>query len=258
MTTTLYQIEPGFDVIGADNDKIGDVSEIGPNYLLVTKGFIFVHDMYIPTSAITDVRDEDVYLNVTKDQIDAMGWHEPPADTYADQGTDGGWSGESVGTDADAYGTTATTGYAAQPTDDTLTVQRHEEELQAQKSTAQVGEVEVRKDVVEEEQSFEVPVTRERVEVTRRAVDRPATGAEGAFQDGDTLRVPIREEVVEVTKVPRVVEELEIRKVAEQGTETVSGTVRKEQVHVAEDASTTGAATTGTTGTTSTEGGWER
>jgi uncharacterized protein (TIGR02271 family) len=71
------------------------------------------------------------------------------------------------------------------------------------------------------------------------AVNREATSDDTAFTDsGDTLRVPIREEQVVVSKEPRVVEELEIRKVATQDTEQVSDTVRREEVDVQRTGST--------------------
>ena len=50
----------------------------------------------------------------------------------------------------------------------------HAEELQAQKTTEEVGSVNLRKDVVEEQKSIDVPVTREEVQVRRTPVDRPA------------------------------------------------------------------------------------
>ncbi len=43
------QIQNGWDVYGSDGDKIGDVGNLGPNYVLVMKGFLFTKDIYIPT-----------------------------------------------------------------------------------------------------------------------------------------------------------------------------------------------------------------
>ncbi len=105
--------------------------------------------------------------------------------------------------------------------------------MRAEKQTREAGEVQIRKDVREEEKTLDVPVTREDVEVRRVAVDREATGDEAAFSDaGETLRVPVREEQVVVSKQPRVAEELEVRKVAHQDTERVGDTVRREEVDV--------------------------
>src|SRR5919204_2840532 len=53
------------------------------------------------------------------------------------------------------------------------TLQLREEELQARKTPVETGQVTLGKDVVEEQKTVEVPVTREEVYVERRAVDRP-------------------------------------------------------------------------------------
>ncbi|MDQ3855912.1 MAG: YsnF/AvaK domain-containing protein [Chloroflexota bacterium] len=91
----------------------------------------------------------------------------------------------------------------------------------------------VSKDVVEEEQTLEVPVTREEVHVQSRVVDRPVTDSTTAFTE-DVIEVPVREEDVQVRKEARVAEELEIEKRAVQETERVTDTVRKERVNVEE------------------------
>ena len=89
----------------------------------------------------------------------------------------------------------------------------------------------IEKDVVAEEQTLDVPVTEERVEVTRRAVDRDAGADDTAFTEG-TIEVPVRGEEVEVDKRARVVEEVDVDKTAEQHTERVADTVRREEVRI--------------------------
>jgi uncharacterized protein (TIGR02271 family) len=107
----------------------------------------------------------------------------------------------------------------------------HEEELAARTREVERGQVRVHKDVIEEQQTLEVPVTEEEVEVTRRRVDRPITDADHVFEEG-TIEVPLRGEEVEVEKRTRVVEEVDIDKTARTHTERVSDTVRHEEVHV--------------------------
>src|SRR5919199_363163 len=53
-------------------------------------------------------------------------------------------------------------------------VQLREEELRTRKESVETGQVSLGKEVVEEQKSLEVPVTREEVYVERRPVDRPA------------------------------------------------------------------------------------
>ena len=270
MTMEVNQIQHGWDVFGSDGDKIGDVSDVGPNYVLVTKGFLFTKDIYIPTSAITGIENDRVYLNIAKDQVDSMGWDQAPmgdtgsgtaaygttattdtgTTTYADTDTDTTTYRDDDSTTVTTQSSTTDSDYVEQPVqrtqtdqvqrsttdvsdDDNIRVQRHEEELQATKTMRDSGEVRVSKDVVEEEQTLEVPVTREEVHVQSHVVDREATDTSGAFQEG-TISVPVREEEIEVTKTARVAEELEIDKTTTQDTERVTDTVRKERVNVEE------------------------
>lgn len=141
-------------------------------------------------------------------------------------------------TDADYVVTTETT--QAQPVqttgvddDDTMRVRRYEEELQAQKVEREAGTVRVNKDVIEEQQTLEVPVTREEVHIRSVSVNDPVTDTSDAFQGG-AVEMTVREEDVQVSKQARVAEELEIEKRAVQETERVTETVRKEQVNVQE------------------------
>ena len=243
MAMDVSRIQNGADVYGSDGDKVGSVSEVGPNYVLVTKGFLFTKDIYIPTSAITGVEADWVYTNVTKDQVEGMGWDQPPAPSYGSGTTDshastGQMTGATPGADYTATTTTGATGAIAGADradltdEDTIRVQRHEEELRAGTVEREAGRVRVTKDVEEEQRTVEVPVTREEVHVRSRQVDQP-TGAVGAdaFREG-TIEVPIREEEAVVNKEVRVAEELEIEKRAVQDVERVTDTVRRERVDV--------------------------
>jgi uncharacterized protein (TIGR02271 family) len=216
-TIDRSSIIAGTDVYGSDQQHIGSVAEVGDNYLLVEKGLFFPKDLYVPFSAVTAATDDSVILNVTKGELDAQQWDQPPTGSVYD-----------TSTTSASYDTGVTTDLG-----DRDRIRVHEEELEARKTPRKTGEVKVRKDVVEDAQSMEVPVTREEVRVRRVPVDRDATPDETAFRsEGDTLRVPVMEEEVEVTKRPRVVEEIEIDKVARQDTERVSDTVRRERVSV--------------------------
>lgn len=111
------------------------------------------------------------------------------------------------------------------------TIQLREEELTAQKRMREAGEVSIRKDVVEEQRTMDVPVMREELVIDRRSVDRrPADGPIGA--SGEVIEVPLREEEVTAEKRAFVREEIEVGKRVVQDTERVSGTVRKEVLDV--------------------------
>lgn len=112
---------------------------------------------------------------------------------------------------------------------DEIAVPITEEELATRKREVERGEVRVHKDVVEEQQTLDIPVTEEEVEVTRRRVDRPVGDADHAFEE-ETISVPLRGEEVDVEKQARVVEEIDLDKMARTKTERVSGSVRHEEV----------------------------
>ena len=100
----------------------------------------------------------------------------------------------------------------------------------------QAGEVVVGKKVVEEQKTVPVSVAHEEVVVTRHKVDRDAQPGEiGA--DGETIKVPVMAEQVSTSKTARVVEEVEVDKRKVEEKQTVTGTVRKEQLDVDTDGS---------------------
>ena len=75
----LDRIEPGWDVFGSDDQKIGSVQEVDARSISVEKGLFFVKDLYVPVSAVQEVdpRERRITLNVAKDAVGAMGWTEP-------------------------------------------------------------------------------------------------------------------------------------------------------------------------------------
>jgi uncharacterized protein (TIGR02271 family) len=229
MQPTHAPIEIGWNVYDRDGEKIGSVSEVGPNYVLVQKGLIFVKDIYVPMDSVTGMNpaEQAVGLSVRKDDIEQLGWDAPPA-----------WAG------APSAATAATQGDEGFPEDlsvfrgtgeatsgEALSVPVHREELQAT-AVPRTTQAAVRKDVVEERQSIEVPVTHDELEVRRVPVDRPATPDEAAFQAGDTVRVPLREDQVVVDKQTRVVEEVHVARRPVTETQRVEDTVRREEVTV--------------------------
>ena len=249
-TSEQWTVREGTDVFSADDQKVGKVVAVQPTYLVVEKGFFFPTDYYIPTSAVANYDGDKAYLSVTKDEALNQGWDSMPQEdasytttstTYDTAGTAGSYTADmgatgvtnvDAGTTGDQYAATQRT--TTELEGDTLRVPVHEEELTAVTREREAGRVRIGKDVVEEERQLEVPVTEERVRVERRVVDRDAAPADAAFEEG-TIEVPLRAEEVELQKRTRVAEEIEIGKEAVQRTEQVAGTVRREEVRVAED-----------------------
>lgn len=109
-----------------------------------------------------------------------------------------------------------------------------EEELRVGKRDVNNGRVRVRSYVTETPVSESVSLRDENVEITRRTVDRPLNGNEDAFVDRTIEAEEHREEAV-ISKDARVVEEIALKKTAQQRQETVSDSVRKTEVEVEDD-----------------------
>jgi uncharacterized protein (TIGR02271 family) len=129
--------------------------------------------------------------------------------------------------------TTTTTAQA--PVTDTEGEQRiqlREEQLQVYKRPVRTGEVGLRKEVVSEQKTLNVPINREEVYIERRPIEQPVP-AETPISDQDQIiRVPVSEERVNVDKQAIVREEVELGKRIVQDTEQVRDTVRHEQAHL--------------------------
>lgn len=240
-----FNPQVGADVIGSDGEKIGEVDVVEQDYFIVRKGFFFPSDHYIPFSAVSSFEEGAIYLNVTKDGALDQQWNEAPVAGgtagYDDGVTDtfgttdvNGVDNANARIDDPTYGETAMgdetyTDVDRDVSDETDTIEVREEQLGATTHEVDRGALRVNKHVVEEQQSIDVPVTEEEVHVNRRTVDRPA-GA-GDLEES-TFEVPLKGEEVEVTKETRVVEEIDIDKTARERTETVSDTVRHEEVDI--------------------------
>jgi uncharacterized protein (TIGR02271 family) len=115
--------------------------------------------------------------------------------------------------------------------EDAASVELREEELRTDKERVQAGEVRLRKEVVSEERTIEVPVTREEVVIERRPAAR-GQDAGGTIDEGEEIRIPVMEEEVRVEKTPVVREEITLKKRQVQDTKKVSDTVRREEARI--------------------------
>lgn len=110
-----------------------------------------------------------------------------------------------------------------------------EEQLNVEKREAEIGEVQLRKTVTQEQQTVPVELTREEVHVERRDVgDRPLRPGEQAFEES-TIRMPVRGEEAVVTKEAVVTGEVVLNKEQTIERQQVADTVRKERVEVDQD-----------------------
>jgi len=211
-----YQsIEEGMTVRSADGEKLGTITACGESQFHIEKGFFFPKEYVATYDDVIDFREGDVYLRGNLESLSA--WKD---ESYA------GWEERSPQTEASQLG--ASRG----PTEE-KTIPLTEEQLEAEKKAVQTGEVRVHKTIKTEQKEFTVPVSKEEVSVERVHLDQPRELREGeeGFAE-QTIKTPVFEEQVEVTKKPVVKEEVRISKESHQEKERISGEVRKDEVDI--------------------------
>jgi uncharacterized protein (TIGR02271 family) len=121
---------------------------------------------------------------------------------------------------------------ASQPPAERLTVPLHEEVLEPEVRTAETGRIRVHKRVETVPEELTVEASREEVDIQRVPVNRQVDTAPTPWREGDTLVIPVVEEVI-VTETRLVVRE-EVRITRRRITEQVPvrGTVRREVVDI--------------------------
>ncbi|MEU6855757.1 YsnF/AvaK domain-containing protein, partial [Rothia kristinae] len=124
----------------------------------------------------------------------------------------------------------------------TQDVVAHEERLRAtgQSERRETGRARLRKHVVTETETVEVPVRREELHIQRESIDPDSpearAGAQDAFTgDGEETVVTTYEERPVVSTETVATERVSLNKEATESTERVSGEVRKEEIEVDED-----------------------
>jgi len=129
-------------------------------------------------------------------------------------------------------GTTRSSEVSPTETTESQKMRLHAEQLKAHKQPEQIGEVDIHKEVVTEQQTINVPVTREEVVIERRSLAEDASAAERPIGEGEDIRIPIREEKVNISKEEVVTGEVEISKRRVQENRQFSDTVRHEEAHL--------------------------
>ncbi len=209
------QVREGMDVLDQNGDKIGKAGETlsDGRYFNVDAGFLGMKEYYVPFDAVTEVQDDAVFLNVSKDRLDEIGWDQRPEEQAA----------------ADVSGTARSTQVGSSERE---TLQLREEQLQARTQEVETGRVQLGKDVIEEQRTLDVPVTHEEVTIDRRPVERRPADAPIDTSKRETIRVPVHEEQVTVDKQPVVYEEVGVGKREVTETQQVSETVRREEARI--------------------------
>ena len=116
--------------------------------------------------------------------------------------------------------------------EETVVVPVVAETLQVEKRRVEAGGVRVRKVVREREEVVDEPLTREEVQVKRVAVGRIVDGPVPVRHVGDTMIIPLLEEVLVVEKRLMLKEELHVRKESVETHKPQRVTLRSEEAFV--------------------------
>jgi uncharacterized protein (TIGR02271 family) len=241
----------GAKAIDANGDKVGTIDEVyldrgseQPEWVTVPTGLFGTRTTFVPISG-AQLADGDVRLAYTKDQIkdapnvDADGAlsRDEEQQLYEHYGRDdyGNWDGRDVTDDDRRDRETVGHDTSGPTTDDAMT--RSEEELRVGTTERESGRVRLQKYVIEEEVTKTVPVRREEVRVEREPITDANRGdaldGPGISDEEHEVVLHAEEAVVEKTAVPK--ERIRLEKDVTTEEETVSETVRKEQIDVDDD-----------------------
>ena len=72
-------MKPGWQIVSNDGKRLGTVKDVGQNYVQ-TSAASGSTDLYVPASAIGNVSDGVVQLNVAFNDVRGMGWQQQPRD----------------------------------------------------------------------------------------------------------------------------------------------------------------------------------
>ena len=196
---------------GSGDEDLGEVQEVGPNYVLVKKGLINKEKFYIPKDQVESYDGDTLHFRISEEEVKSkyMGEYPPSSDASRAQNI----------TD--------------KPTTEETTVPITEERLGVSKSQS-TREATITKTPVTETKTIDVPVTHEEISVERRPVSQTTAAPDRPVNSEQEIRVPLKQEQVQVTKQPYVKEEVAVKKKPVTETKTISDQVTSEEVSVKE------------------------
>ena len=107
------------------------------------------------------------------------------------------------------------------------------EELDIAKNRVQIGEVEISKEIVEEQKVVDVPVTHEEVIIERNAIGNEPSDLPIGVEE--SIRIPVSEERVDVSKRTVVTGEVSANKRETEETRQVKETLKREEARMRKD-----------------------
>lgn len=117
--------------------------------------------------------------------------------------------------------------------DDDEKLYLRQEELDIAKDRILVGDVELSKEIIEEQKIVDVPVTQEEVVIQRKTIDNEPSDLPVGHME--SIHIPVNEERVEVGKHTVITGEVSAVKREIEETRHVEETLKKEEARVHED-----------------------
>ncbi|TWT06589.1 DUF2382 domain-containing protein [Planococcus sp. CPCC 101016] len=240
--------------------KIGELKAAGyeeEDLYIVSK-----HDEQISllieyTSVHVDTQDRDNFKgkviaflsgeDITKDAFNRMGLEEEETDYYFQQVNNGKLLlyTDSLSSDQqkNALKPNAKPDAPSPLNAEEQSLTLHEERLNIDKEQVQTGEVQVHKQVMDDNKEIQVPVEREEIVVGQNSVSSEADSGNGeqvlspkeAYEKGDAIYIPLSEERLDIGKKKVVREEIVIGKRKVKDVKVINETVRREVADIEED-----------------------
>ena len=104
------------------------------------------------------------------------------------------------------------------------------EELDIAKKRVQKGDVEIGKEIIEEEKKVDVPVEREEVVIERRSLDNQT--CDSPITSEETIKIPISEEKINVGKHTVITGEILAHKEVVKNIEHIDENLKREEAHI--------------------------
>ncbi|CAM4208381.1 YsnF/AvaK domain-containing protein [Corallococcus exiguus] len=245
-------IKEGMTVRSSDGEKLGKVFAVSEGEFHIEKGMFFPKDYLVRYLEVSDIRNGEIYLNHGREALRGLSDAGAVGATAATAtgGTMGG-IGAGLKTGTTKVGDVPRTGAekvgikdrelkerelrtdiqaAERIANEDVTLRTHHEELGVTKRQRSAGEAQVRKIVVEERKTVEVPLRHEEVEVVRRAVKGDNIPGDVADFREETIRIPLSAEEAELTKRAYTDEEITIHKRPIEERRSMEGRVRHEEL----------------------------
>jgi len=107
-----------------------------------------------------------------------------------------------------------------------------EERLRVRRRRVETGKVVLHKRVAQREELVDQPILLEEIEVRRVKLDKRVERPQAIRQEGDTLIVPLHEEVLVVEKQLRVREEVHLRRTRRRISKSQRVQLRREEMEI--------------------------